>query len=76
LNAIYYQSLLDIYEDQYDYYSGVTQTEEVVAYLDELDSMIDVLNSQKSAGWSVESSGEIDSIYKAMGVRAGVNIKF
>jgi len=76
LNATYYESLLDAYEDEYDYYSGVTQTDEVVAYLNELDNQIDALNAQKAAGWSIESSSEVDSIYKSMGIRAGVNIKF
>lgn len=34
------------------------------------------INSYKSKGWVLESKDEVKSVYKSMGIRAGVNIRF
>ena len=66
LNASQYQELLN----QYQYYYDNSQlTDEGIAYLNELKEL-------KSAGWKMESENEIESVYKSMGIRIGLNVKF
>ena len=81
LNPEYYQEILDIYETQYDYYKsaiagGATLSEAEQLLYEQLGAQVSALTSQKNAGWKIETKNEIDSIYKAMGIRAGINIKF
>ena len=67
----------------YDYYSvkGADATTYLNAgyYQDLLDAGYiteDEYNEYASAGWKVESKGEIESIYKSIGIHVGVNVKF
>ena len=66
LNASEYQTVLNEY--QY-YYNQDMLTDEGIAYLQELQAL-------QANGWSTESKSEIESIYKSMGIRVGLNIKF
>ena len=66
LNTAYYQDLLDQY---LVYYDQDRLTEAGLAYLEELQDL-------KSDGWKMESKSEIESIYKSLGIRVGLNIKF
>lgn len=66
LNATYYQEILTYYEDLYA--AGMATTADV--------EQMNELQSLKADGWSLKSNGEIESIYKSMGLRIGLNIKF
>ena len=63
LNSTYYQTALDYYE------SILSPTDEVLDAIDELRDL-------KSKGWTIESKNEIESVYKSMGIRFGLNVKF
>lgn len=77
LNGTYYQNILTGLQNEYDDYAALeTPTQEQIAYKNELANQINVLNSQKSAGWTITSKNEIESIYRAMGIRAGISVKF
>ena len=70
LNAAYHQSLLDAVDYilvNYDL------TDEGIAYY---EGMRNELNGYRSNGWKVEDKKEINSIYKSMGIRIGINMKF
>lgn len=66
LNAARYEDILYAY--QY-YYDTDQLTDEGLAYLQELKAL-------KSNGWKTESKSEIESVYKSMGIRVGLNVKF
>ena len=44
-------------------------------YLDNLET-IATIDSLRAAGWQQKSSGEVESIYKSMGIRLGVQARF
>lgn len=68
LNAAYHQIELDYYQALYD--DNVDNlTEEGINYLNSLKAL-------KAAGWKMESPNEIESVYKSMGIRLGLNVKF
>lgn len=67
LNKSYYQGILDEYEDAYN--AGHEFTDEESQYFDDLLAL-------KSQGWVQEDKKEINSIYKSMGIRAGISVKF
>jgi len=66
LNEAYYQDMLTYYEDLY--INGGATTEDI--------EQMNYLQGLKSNGWSMKSTGEIESIYKSMGIRIGLNVKF
>ena len=58
-------------------YKGFTTLAEAQHYMNE--DGIEYLNDLydlEAAGWTQEDKKEISSVYKAMGIRAGVSIKF
>nr|MBQ0091685.1 hypothetical protein [Candidatus Enterousia merdequi] len=65
-NKEVYQNLLDVYESWND--DGILTEEGELNLLE--------LRELKSAGWKSEADDEIDSIYKSMGIRIGLDIKF
>jgi hypothetical protein len=70
LNPSYssYQDRLEEYE--YYYYSEDYElTEEGLKEYEELKAL-------QAKGWKMEDDNEINSVYKSMGIRAGINIKF
>lgn len=70
MNAGYYTDLYDVYVDALennvltDYQTAILEDE--VAKIEEY----------QAANWVLEDKDEIKSIYKAMGIRAGINVKF
>ena len=67
----------------YDYYhvSGASATTYLnAAYYENLFDYgyitEDEYYEHKSNGWKTESKNEIESVYKSMGIRVGLNIKF
>ncbi len=77
LNPSYYQATLDDVTAIVDYYNSLSSlTDEQALSLNYYKTEQASLESYKSGGWKMENKGEIDSIYSAMGIRAGVTIKF
>ena len=70
LNPDYYQTLSAAYQAKIDA-GGLTAAEEAV-YQAEIDGIAEY----QSKGWKLESKDEIESIYSAMGIRLGINVKF
>lgn len=66
LNVARYEDLYDAY--QY-YYDNDQLNDEGIAYFQDLKEL-------KANGWVTESKSEIESIYKSLGIRVGLNIKF
>lgn len=63
LNSAYYQNALDYYE------SLLNPSDEDLATIEDLRDL-------KAKGWTIESKNEIESVYKSMGIRLGLNVKF
>ena len=58
--------------DEYQYYIDSDEYELTEEGLEEYN----YLKELQSNGWKTEASSEIDSIYKSMGIRAGLSVKF
>lgn len=65
-NATYYQNILDAYIQAYN--DGELDADGI-AYMQSLENL-------KAHGWSQEEKKEINSIFKSMGIRAGINVNF
>ena len=73
----YYQAVLDAINDSIEYLDGLESlTEEQVLQYKLLTSQQQELSSYKAAGWVAEDKKETNSIYKSMGIRIGINMKF
>lgn len=70
LNPDYYQKLSSVYQAKIN--AGGLTTTEVAEYQAEIDGIAEY----QSKGWKLESKDEIESIYSAMGIRLGINVKF
>jgi hypothetical protein len=70
LNSAYYEELYDTYVTALN--NGGLSDYQVEMLNEELDT----IDAYRSAGWTLESSGEIESLYKSMGIRLGVEVKF
>ena len=70
LNASYYESLSNIYQAIINA-GGLTQ-DQINDYLAEIDGIAEY----KAKGWKLETENEIKSVYSAMGIRLGLNVKF
>ena len=51
-------------------------TAELAADMESVSEDYKYWTSVRSAGWSMKTTNEIESIYKSMGVRLGLNVKF
>jgi len=69
LNSGYYTDLYNAYQDAYN---ATDDADEKAIYQAEMNT----INEYRNAGWTLESSNEIDSIYKSMGIRLGLEYKF
>lgn len=69
LNSAYYTELYNAYEDAYD--AAISDAERNY-YANELDT----IDEYRAAGWVLQSSKEVNSVYKSMGIRLGVEVKF
>lgn len=76
LNAGYYTELYHSYADLYN--AGVDGNGNPLSdyTMAMLEDEMNTINEYQSAGWTLESSDEIESIYKSMGIRVGVEVKF
>ena len=70
LNSGYY---MGIYNEDKELYNDEDTTEEEKALLAEEMAAID---AYRAAGWKQETSSEINSLYRSMGIRVGINVKF
>ena len=77
LNKSYYETMLDNVNDWVVHYEGLgSLTEEQQVIYESFKDEQTTLKAYKAAGWKQESKNEIESIYKSMGIRLGVNVKF
>ncbi len=70
LNSTYYSDLYDTYYTAYTA-GGLSDYQ-----MEMLEEEMNTINDYRNAGWTLESSNEIKSVYKSMGMRLGVEIKF
>ncbi len=70
LNSGYYMGIYDSLLAQY-VSAGYTE-----AYMLEHDENAKAIKQMQNAGWVAKSDGEIESIYKSMGIRVGLQAKF
>lgn len=70
LNAAYYSSELTAVNNKI---ATGTLTADELAYYQDVQSYLYQL---QSGGWTLEDKSEINSVYKSMGMRIGVNMKF
>lgn len=77
LNSTYHQAELDKVDTWIAYYESLpTLTDDQVIELNYYKAEQQDLEALKSAGWTVENKKEIESIYKSMGIRLGLSVKF
>ena len=69
LNPSYYNEL---YAEYQSYYNSTDDESLKAAYQAEMDD----INEYRSLGWVLESPNEINSMYKSMGFRLGIDVKF
>ena len=66
-----------VYQDNLDIVNAILAagglTTEEQAYYTKIQTD---LNNLRAAGWKIESKKEVNSIYKSMGIRIGINMKF
>ena len=74
LNGAYYTELYNAYLDAYNTGTANGTLSDYEAAL--LNEELDTLEAYRAAGWKLESSSEIESVYKSMGIRLGVEVKF
>lgn len=66
-----------VYQEQLDTVNNILANYELNdAELEYYEGLQSDLNSLRSAGWKIEEKKEINSIYKSMGIRIGINMKF
>ena len=77
LNKTYYQTALNNVTDWVDYLESLSSlTDDQQILLDSFKQDKASLEESKAAGWKEESRNEVDSIYKSLGVRLGVSVRF
>ncbi len=59
----------------YNSWTGASATTDAQTYVENLET-IAAINAMQGAGWKQEMSDEIESIYKSLGVRLGIQAKF
>jgi TRAP-type C4-dicarboxylate transport system substrate-binding protein len=70
MNAAHYTDLYNVYTDALAN-NSLTDYQKAI-----LEDEVDKIEEYKAANWVLEDKDEIKSIYKAMGIRAGINVKF
>ena len=70
LNSSYYTELYNAYADAYEA-GGLSDYQTEM-----LEEEMDTIEAYQAAGWVLESSNEIKSTYKSMGIRLGVEVRF
>lgn len=77
INQGYYNKIVSDLEDAIAYLttSGASATT-IAAYQASLENAEEVVAYYNNHGWKIESKDEIKSVYSAMGIRLGINVKF
>ena len=76
-NRKYYTGIVDALEDYIEYLEDNGAAPSLIAaYQDSLADAEAVVNSFESIGWKSENKDEIESIYKSMDIRLGIEVKF
>ena len=73
LSAAYHEDLYDTYQYWLDNSATLGLTADDIAAIQYDMSEID---QYRASGWELKDEKEIDSIYKSMGIRIGLNVKF
>lgn len=77
INKSYYNGIVNELKEDILYLQNNGGSEaQIAAYQDALANAQDTVNYYNSKGWKLKNGGEIDSVYSAMGIRLGVNIRF
>ncbi len=71
LNSNYYVNLYNVYYDKYTNDATLTAAQKAA-----LEDQMAEIEGYERDGWTLKEDNEIESVYKAMGIRAGINIKF
>ena len=77
LNSGYYSDMRTDYTNMLndDYMISIGRNPLSDAQKEAVQDEIATINSYQNQGWTLESSNEIDSIYKSMGIRLGLEYK-
>ena len=70
MNSTYYNELYDTYTYALEH-NTLTDYQRAI-----LEDEVATIEDYKAAGWVLEDKKEIKSVYKSMGIRAGINVKF
>ena len=76
LDSDYYNSLVYLLEANLASLETTGTPQQIAALQNELTSVTNQVDSYKASGWTIESKSEIESVYSAMGIRIGINVKF
>ena len=77
INQSYYNNIVTSLENAITYLEnngGSAAT--IAAYQASLTDAKNIVASYNNSGWKIESNDEIKSVYSAMGIRMGINVKF
>ena len=72
LSPTYYSEWYSYYQEKYNAAVEAGNTELQADYQAELDEV----DGYRASGWVIESPNEISSLYKSMGIRLGIEMKF
>lgn len=70
MNSNYFTELYDLYVDALEN-NTLTEYQTVI-----LEEEVAKIEEYKAANWVLKDSKEINSVYKSMGIRAGISVKF
>lgn len=70
LSSSWYEDLYNVYEDIYESPESTDYAKQVA------EAQMGEIDKYRSAGWVLESKNEVKSLYKSMGIRVGLEMKF
>ncbi len=76
LNGSVYQEQLDVVNYIVSNYDDIVAAGHVLSPLADYVQAQSDYNALRSAGWKIEEKKEINSIYKSMGIRVGISMRF
>lgn len=74
LNSTYYLNAYDAYEEAYT--EGMNNGTLTEYQQNVLEEEMAAIEGYQSDGWKLKTDKEINSVYRSMGIRVGVNVKF
>ncbi len=75
LSPAWYSAELDAINEILDAYDDGLLTDNDID-VDVYEEYQDIYTSWQSAGWAIEDKKEVNSVYKSMGIRVGINMRF